>query len=158
MRLYPTWRLFVPVPFATMSDPEGQPRGQGLIQQQQGSAPPCSSAPPSYPPTLVFAVNMVAIYISIFCVALDNTIISTAIPKITDEFHTLSDVGWYGSAYSLTQCTFLLKFGKLYRLFSPKWTFLTSILLFEVGSLLCALAPTSLALVLGVGCPETPLS
>jgi hypothetical protein len=30
-------------------------------------------------------------------VAQDNTIIATAIPKITDEFASLDDVGWYGS-------------------------------------------------------------
>ena len=27
----------------------------------------------------------------------DNTIIATAIPKITDHFKALDDVGWYGS-------------------------------------------------------------
>ena len=27
----------------------------------------------------------------------DNSIIATAIPKITEEFHSLDDVGWYGS-------------------------------------------------------------
>ena len=27
----------------------------------------------------------------------DNTIIATAIPKITDHFQALDDVGWYGS-------------------------------------------------------------
>lgn len=32
----------------------------------------------------------------------DQTIIATAIPKITDQFGALNDVGWYGSAYMLT--------------------------------------------------------
>lgn len=36
--------------------------------------------------------------LSVFLVALDNTIIATAIPKITDEFQSLDDVGWYASA------------------------------------------------------------
>jgi hypothetical protein len=40
--------------------------------------------------------------ITVFLVALDNTIIATAIPKITDEFHSLDDVGWYGSGKSQT--------------------------------------------------------
>lgn len=30
------------------------------------------------------------------------TIVATAIPKITDEFHGLDLVGWYGSAFFLT--------------------------------------------------------
>ena len=42
----------------------------------------------------------------------DRTIIATAIPTITDDFHALNDVGWYGSAYMLTSCAFQLFFGK----------------------------------------------
>lgn len=57
-----------------------------------------------------------------------------AIPQITDDFNSLDDVGWYGSAYLLTCCAFQLQFGKIYTYFPIKITFLTSILLFEVGS------------------------
>ncbi|KAH6645459.1 major facilitator superfamily domain-containing protein [Truncatella angustata] len=92
---------------------------------------------------------MFAMYIAVFCVALDNTIISTAIPKISSEFHSLSDVGWYGSAFFLTQCAFQLLFGKLYSIFSPKWTYLASLFFFELGSLICGIAPSSLALIIG---------
>lgn len=28
----------------------------------------------------------------------DETIISTAIPRISDEFHAIGDIGWYGAA------------------------------------------------------------
>jgi hypothetical protein len=31
-----------------------------------------------------------------------QTILGTAIPKITDEFHDLNKVSWYGSAYLMT--------------------------------------------------------
>ena len=43
------------------------------------------------------AIIIVGLCFSVFCVALDNTIIATAIPRITDDFHALQDVGWYGS-------------------------------------------------------------
>ena len=43
---------------------------------------------------LQFLVIFVALILAIFCVALDNTIIVTAIPRITDDFKTLNDVGW----------------------------------------------------------------
>lgn len=43
---------------------------------------------------LQFLVIFVALILSIFCVALDNTMIVTAIPRITDTFKTLNDVGW----------------------------------------------------------------
>lgn len=42
---------------------------------------------------------LVALCLAVLCQALDNTIITTAIPKITDEFDSLDDVGWYGSVY-----------------------------------------------------------
>lgn len=38
-----------------------------------------------------------------FLMLLDMSIIVTAIPKITDDFHSLSDVGWYGSAFLLAK-------------------------------------------------------
>ncbi len=64
-------------------------------------------------------------------------IITTAIPRITDDFNSVTDIGWYGSAYLLTTCAFQLLFGKLYSIYSIKATVLTTIFLFEVGSALC---------------------
>ncbi|KAI8950859.1 major facilitator superfamily domain-containing protein [Xylaria longipes] len=91
----------------------------------------------------VLGLTLFALCIATFCVALDNTIIATAIPSITDEFHALEDVGWYGSAYLLTTCALQLPFGKLYGIFNPKWTFLSALFLFELGSLICAVAKSS---------------
>jgi hypothetical protein len=56
------------------------------------------------------ALCIFALCTAVFCVALDNTIIATAIPRITDDFHALEDVGWYGSAYLLTTCGTSLAF------------------------------------------------
>lgn len=92
---------------------------------------------------------MVAIFLAIFCVAIDRTIIATAIPKITVEFDSLQEIGWYGSAYLLTSASFQLSFGRMYAEFSIKWTFLAALILFEVGSVICAAAPNSPALIVG---------
>ena len=46
---------------------------------------------------------------------------------------------------------FQLIFGKFYSLFSVKWVFLVALFIFEVGSLLCGVAPTSVALLVGRG-------
>jgi len=90
-----------------------------------------------------------SLMLGVFCVALDNNIIAVAIPRITDEFHALNDVGWYGSAYLLPGCGFQLLFGKFYSLFGVKWVYLFGLLLFEIGTVICGAAPNSVALIIG---------
>lgn len=102
-----------------------------------------------YPSGLKLAVISASLCLAVFLMALDNTIIATAIPKITDQFQSLDDVGWYASSYLLTTCALQLFFGKLYTFYSIKWTFLVSIGIFEVGSAICGAAPSSVALIIG---------
>lgn len=70
-------------------------------------------------------------------VSLDMTIVATAIPKITDEFHGISLVGWYGSAFFLTLAAFQSTWGKAYKYFPLKISYLLAIFIFELGSLIC---------------------
>lgn len=49
----------------------------------------------------------------------------------------------------LTAACFNLVFGRIYQLYSTKWVFLISIVIFEVGSALCGAAPNSTAFVIG---------
>ena len=79
----------------------------------------------------------------------DRTIIAVAIPAITNEFHSIEDIGWYGSAYMLTAACFNPVFGRIYQLYSTKWSFLISIIIFEVGSAICGGAPNSVAFIIG---------
>lgn len=127
-----------------------------------------------YPTGARVVLILTALCMSVFLVALDQTIISTAIPKITDEFSSIGDIGWYGSAYLLTTTALQPTFGRIYTIFSVslpttsiqwskllsnlylanqraqiKATFITAICIFEVGSLLCGVAPTSVALIVG---------
>jgi hypothetical protein len=50
-----------------------------------------------YPTGLVLAAIVLALCLAVFLVALDQTIIATAIPRITDKFHSVKDIGWYGA-------------------------------------------------------------
>ncbi|KAK9483559.1 major facilitator superfamily domain-containing protein [Lipomyces starkeyi] len=102
-----------------------------------------------YPTGVPFLIIVIGLCLAVLLVALDNTIIATAIPKITDHFRALDDVGWYGSSYLLTTCAFQLIFGKFYTFFPIKWVFLVAIVVFEVGSAVCGAAPTSNALIVG---------
>ncbi|TDZ16816.1 Efflux pump aflT [Colletotrichum orbiculare MAFF 240422] len=79
----------------------------------------------------------------------DRLIIATAIPAITDEFNSLADIGWYGSAYLLTSTAFLMLYCKVYSLFSIKTSFLAAVVLFSDGSALCAASKTSAVFIFG---------
>ncbi|KAF2963099.1 hypothetical protein GQX73_g10466 [Xylaria multiplex] len=92
---------------------------------------------------------LLSIYISVFLINLDQLIVSTAIPDITDEFHSLQDIGWYGSAYLLTSCSFQLMFGKIYTFYSARVVYIISILFFEAGSAICGAAPNSSVFIAG---------
>jgi MFS family permease len=96
-------------------------------------------------------LNRTRIHI-IFVVPLRDYVLTysdQAIPQITDEFNSLPDVGWYGSAYLLACCSFQLLFGKLYTFYAVKTVFLANVLLFEVGSVVCGAAPSSAAFIVG---------
>ena len=73
----------------------------------------------------------------IFSADIAETIVATAIPRITDQFHSLDQIGWYGSAFFLTLATFQSTWGKAYKFFPIKASFMTAIAIFELGSLIC---------------------
>ncbi|KAL2017192.1 hypothetical protein VTK56DRAFT_2512 [Thermocarpiscus australiensis] len=102
-----------------------------------------------YPTGLTLGLIVLALCLSVFTMSLDNSIIATAIPKITDQFQSLPDVGWYGSAYLLTTAALQLLFGRFYTFFSIKWVYLIAIFIFEVGSLICGVANNSVTLIVG---------
>ncbi|KAI1394199.1 MFS gliotoxin efflux transporter glia [Hypoxylon trugodes] len=102
-----------------------------------------------YPHGLTLYLLAGASIMSVFLISLDQTIVATAIPKITDEFGGLHDVSWYSAAYFMTFGGLEAAWGKAFKYFNIKWTFLVSILIFEVGSLVCGVAPTSKALIVG---------
>ncbi|KAI0812138.1 putative MFS multidrug transporter [Xylaria sp. FL0064] len=94
-------------------------------------------------------IMMSALSIVMFLVLLDSSIIGAATPKITTEFHSLNDVGWYGSAFQLASATCQPLAGKLYSTLNQKWVYLTFFTVFEIGSLLCGVAPSSVILIGG---------
>ncbi|PVI07176.1 MFS transporter [Periconia macrospinosa] len=95
------------------------------------------------------AILSLGLCLTTFLIALDNTILATAIPKITTVFNSLNDVGWYGSSYLLTTCSLQPSFGKVYTYFDVKYTYLFALLLFEVGSIICAAATSSPMFIVG---------
>ncbi|KAJ7780774.1 major facilitator superfamily domain-containing protein [Mycena maculata] len=124
-----------------------------LEKQTVSTTEQCSEAESEdqieYPTGLRLGLITLALCLSVFLVALDNTIIATAIPKITDQFDSLEDVGWYGSAYLLTTAAFQLLYGRLYSFLSMKWVYMGAISVFELGSLICGISRNSKTLIVG---------
>ncbi|KAF2142234.1 uncharacterized protein K452DRAFT_318515 [Aplosporella prunicola CBS 121167] len=127
----------------------GGPVELSNLEQALDETNPQEEEEEEWPSSWKLTFITIALCLSVFCMALDNTIIATAIPRITDHFKALDDVGWYGSAYLLTTCAFQLVFGKLYTFFSIKWIYLGALFIFELGSFICGIAPTSNALIVG---------
>ncbi|KAJ9132959.1 MFS general substrate transporter [Coniochaeta hoffmannii] len=111
--------------------------------------PSTDAADEEYPTGFRLTMIVVALVLAVFLVSLDLTIVATAIPKITDQFHGLQYVSWYGSAFFMTFGGFQSTWGKAYKYFPLKITFLLSIFIFELGSLLCGVAPNAIVLIVG---------
>lgn len=92
---------------------------------------------------------MISITLGAFLMLLDVSILTTAIPMITSDFHSLNDIGWYGSAYQLACAALQPLSGKLYTYFKSKFLFLGFLFLFELGCLICGIAKSSTVLIVG---------
>ncbi|KAJ8133436.1 hypothetical protein O1611_g182 [Lasiodiplodia mahajangana] len=104
---------------------------------------------PDQPGTRRLFLIMIGLCLAVVLTGMDQTILATATPIISDEFGALTDISWWSNAYLLTLSSFQLFYGKLYSLFSIKLVYLGAIALFEVGSLICTVAPNSIALIVG---------
>ncbi|KAH0003285.1 putative MFS transporter, partial [Aureobasidium melanogenum] len=113
------------------------------------SSPPKNEEEAAYLTGLTLLSVLVSTVLVVFLLLLDTSIVATAIPKITTRFHSLEDVGWYGSAYLLANCALQPLAGKIYKEFSYKWTFLCFFGVFELGSLLCGAAASSNMFIIG---------
>ena len=161
-------------PRLEMSIAEHLPEPQ-LLEDKQDSdrrslTPPRFNTPSvdEYPTGLRLVLLVGAVILSVFLISLDQvncplchiypdplntggvqTIIGTAIPKITDEFHGLNQVSWYGAAYFMCFGGFQSSWGKAFKYFPLKAAFITTVAAFEVGSLICGAAPNATALIVG---------
>jgi EmrB/QacA subfamily drug resistance transporter len=102
-----------------------------------------------YPHGLKLAAIILSNMVAMFLVALDRTIIATAIPRITDDFNALGDISWYASAYLITSSATQLLWGRIFTFYPTKTVYLVAIFFFELGSLLCGVAPNSVSFIIG---------
>ena len=73
-----------------------------------------------YPTGVKLGLISMALCLSVFLMALDNSIIATAIPKITDQFHSLPDVGVSLCEFSTIGSQLTSHSGTEARIYSPR--------------------------------------
>lgn len=83
---------------------------------------------------------MLSVMASLFLVALDQTIIATALGKIVEDFHSFSSLSWIVTAYLLTTTITVPIAGKLSDLFGRRTILLIGVGIFGIGSLLSGMS------------------
>ncbi|MFF3861145.1 MDR family MFS transporter [Streptomyces sp. NPDC002209] len=85
-------------------------------------------------------VVLMALMIAMLLAMLDNMIIGTAMPTIVGELGGLEHLSWVVTAYTLATAASTPIWGKLGDMYGRKGSFLTSIVIFLVGSALSGMA------------------
>ena len=120
---------------ATHAMPENVTTTEGLAQKETGSdsrassqdvdsdkphdeekGPPQPSVPPDGPVERSkgkIAVIMLALCMAVFLAALDVTIVTTALPTISEHFGSASGYTWIGSAFLLANSASIPSWGKV---------------------------------------------
>ncbi|MEU6974402.1 MULTISPECIES: MDR family MFS transporter [unclassified Streptomyces] len=85
-------------------------------------------------------VVLLALMIAMLLAMLDNMIVGTAMPTIVGELGGLEHLSWVVTAYTLATAASTPIWGKLGDMFGRKGVFLTSIVIFLIGSALSGMA------------------
>ena len=91
--------------------------------------------PPS--PTLRRPLVLASIMAAVFTIAVEATIVSTAMPQIVSQLGDLHLYTWVFSSFLLTQTATTVVFGKMADTYGRRPVLLVGIAVFLVGSLLC---------------------
>ncbi|MGW6915432.1 DHA2 family efflux MFS transporter permease subunit [Kitasatospora sp. NPDC054939] len=124
-----------------MTDPTAEPDRSPA----SGSGPASASGPgPGAGPPEVTAPNLWvpigALLLAMLLAALDQTIVSTALPTIVGDLGGLEHLSWVVTAYLLASTAATPLWGKLGDMYGRKRFFQASVVIFLLGSVLCGIA------------------
>ncbi len=85
-------------------------------------------------------IIMLSVMASLFLVALDQTIIATALGRIVEDFNAFDSLSWIVTAYLLTTTITVPIAGKLSDLFGRRSILLIGVAIFSIGSLLSGMS------------------
>lgn len=94
------------------------------------------------------SIVTLAIFITTFMTAIEGTIVSTAMPTIVSDLNGLEMMSWVVSIFLLMTAVSTPLYGKLADSIGRKPVFLFGILVFVIGSTLCALSQNMVELII----------
>ncbi|MCL6446133.1 MAG: MFS transporter, partial [Alicyclobacillus sp.] len=93
---------------------------------------------------------MAVLILGAFVTILNQTLLNVAIPHLMTAFNASANtVQWLSTAYMLTNGILIPLSAYLMGTFTTRQLFISAMMLFTVGSLLCSLAPTFAVLLIG---------
>ena len=98
---------------------------------------------------MTWALVVMATLSSLFLFSLDNTIVAVVQPKIVEDLGALDKLPWLVVGYCLGSVSMASLWARLFSLFDGKLLYITGVVLFEAGSILCGVAPNMNILIVG---------
>ncbi|KAJ3109303.1 hypothetical protein HDU97_007797 [Phlyctochytrium planicorne] len=110
--------------------------------EEGGEEEPSSPGPgPAYKVEgMALKLILSSLFVVIFLSALDATIVATIYKKIGTEFNESNVDSWIATSYMLTTTAFQPMYGRLSDIFGRRTSVLAGLIIFIVGSVMCALA------------------
>jgi EmrB/QacA subfamily drug resistance transporter len=115
---------------------------------QEAAAAPAAVVTSDVPPPTSLRLLFTALMLVMLLAALDQTIVSTALPTIVGELGGLNQLSWVVTSYLLTSTVVVPLYGKFGDLFGRKIVLQTAIVIFLLGSVLCGIAQDMTQLIL----------
>src|SRR5215470_19033635 len=94
-------------------------------------------------------VIVIGMLLPVFMGSLDNTILASALPTIGREFGDTHNLPWLITIHLLASTAIVPLYGKVSDIYGRQFSLRIAIAMYMLGSLICALAPSMLALILG---------
>ncbi|KAJ2962082.1 hypothetical protein NQZ79_g2784 [Umbelopsis isabellina] len=131
-------------PTLSEATPPDPPKQQAPVIPQN----PTALSEEDRPKGIKLALIFLGLFFSVLLAALDQTIVTTALPKIASEFNALNQISWVGTAYMLTSTAFQPIYGKLADIFGRKHILMLADIIFLIGSILSGAAQSMIMLII----------
>jgi EmrB/QacA subfamily drug resistance transporter len=93
-------------------------------------------------------ITLVGVMLAMFLGALDQTVVSTAMPRIVSDLGGFSQYTWITTSYMITSAVTVPIVGKLTDIYGRKYFYLAGLAIFLIGSVLSGLSQTILQIII----------